>query len=121
MQPGEAHASRLTLVPFAGSNLIRFRGSRINGLSRCLRTRHSDKKSPVLQGAGKLNYALMLKNSSRASDVAVVVSALCQVEIKRQHDQLILQRKACGQRFANAGQRFLELQAVIVVDSILKI
>ena len=36
--------SRITLVPFAGISLIRFRGSRINGLSRCLRTRHSDKK-----------------------------------------------------------------------------
>ncbi|BCG11215.1 hypothetical protein M2371_004232 [Buttiauxella sp. BIGb0471] len=43
--------SRITLVPFAGINLIRFRGSRINGLSRCLtklNTRHSDKKKPVL-------------------------------------------------------------------------
>lgn len=40
--------SRITLVPFAGFNLIRFRGSRINGLSRCFRTRHSDKKKPVL-------------------------------------------------------------------------
>ena len=29
-----------TLVPFAGTNLIRFRGSRINGLSSC---EHSDK------------------------------------------------------------------------------
>ncbi|TDX10123.1 hypothetical protein EDF88_4896 [Buttiauxella sp. BIGb0552] len=27
--------SRITLVPFAGISLIRFRGSRINGLSRC--------------------------------------------------------------------------------------
>jgi len=31
-----------TLVPFAGSNLIRFRGSRINGLSPI---GHSDKKT----------------------------------------------------------------------------
>lgn len=44
--------SRITLVPFAGINLIRFRGSRINGLSRCLRTRHSDKKKPVLLRVG---------------------------------------------------------------------
>lgn len=44
--------SRITLVPFAGFNLIRFRGSRINGLSRCFRTRHSDKKKPVLLRIG---------------------------------------------------------------------
>ena len=35
---------RITLVPFAGLNLIRFRGSRINGLSPCfINTGHSDK------------------------------------------------------------------------------
>jgi len=37
-----------TLVPFAGSNLIRFRGSRINGLSPC---GHSDKMLFYAQNA----------------------------------------------------------------------
>jgi hypothetical protein len=39
----------ITLVPFAGINLIRFRGSRINGLSpRAIRrVGHSDKIGPL--------------------------------------------------------------------------
>ncbi|GAB7406204.1 hypothetical protein OUHCRE20_43140 [Enterobacter hormaechei subsp. steigerwaltii] len=43
---GGRYNSSVTLVPFAGINLIRFRGSRINGLSPCFHTGHSDKKNP---------------------------------------------------------------------------
>ncbi len=58
----------ITLVPFAGINPIRFRGSRINGLSLCAHkfrhndlfrktkhehARHSDKICPSLKRANK--------------------------------------------------------------------
>ena len=134
----------LALVPFAGSNLIRFRGSRINGLSRCFHTRHSDKNDslyfrlqvrwlalftplpsscnpnyfelPLNTGAVKINYALMAKNSSWTSHTALIICALFQIVIKRQDDQLIFQRKALCQCFADTGQRLLELDTVIVIN-----
>ncbi len=52
----------ITLVPFAGINPIRFRGSRINGLSLCARkfrktkyehARHSDKICPSVKRVNK--------------------------------------------------------------------
>lgn len=80
---------QFTLVPFAGISLIRFRGSRINGLSQL---RHSDKKLAPTNGALNVNYALTAQNSSRMFDAGGV---------KHQQNQLIFQHKARFQRLAD--------------------
>ncbi len=46
--------SRITLVPFAGISLIRFRGSRINGLSLLLKALRQDVTPRERGNAGNL-------------------------------------------------------------------
>lgn len=68
--------SRITLVPFAGISLIRFRGSRINGLSRCL-THSALRQEETRIATGRyVNYSLTAQNSSRACKVAGIVSTV---------------------------------------------
>lgn len=63
-----------------------------------------------------VNYALMAHNSSGRRDIVadVVFAAVGDGE----GDQVIFQRKARFQRFADVRQRLLELKVVIVIDGV---
>ncbi len=82
------HNSRITLVPFAGFNLIRFRGSRINGLSPVWALRQD--KAPDASGM-KVTYSLNGRNSSRTCQIAFIVGAALQIVIECQDNELIFQ------------------------------
>lgn len=68
--------SRITLVPFAGISLIRFRGSRINGLSRCLTHSALRQEETRITTGRYVNYSLTTQNSSRACQPAALISTV---------------------------------------------
>ncbi|BBS14362.1 hypothetical protein WP5W18C01_44560 [Klebsiella aerogenes] len=104
-QPGTGRCDQqFTLVPFAGISLIRFRGSRINGLSLFhfsvrVENRHSDKMKSLRRGIMYVNYSLTVHNSSGRRDIVANVVFLIVSDDQRQ--QLVLKREARLQRFAD--------------------
>lgn len=92
---------QFTLVPFAGISLIRFRGSRINGLSlfQCGKWALRQDDIPSQRGGMYVNYALMAHNSSGRRDIVanVVFSTVGDGE----GNQRIFQRKTGFQRFTD--------------------
>ena len=113
--------SRLTLVPFAGISLIRFRGSRINGLSLFhvslrMENRHSDKMKSLRRGIMYVNYALTVHNSSGRRNI--IAHVIAQVMGDSQGDQFIFQRETRLQRLADIRQRLLKFKIVIVIDGV---
>ena len=97
----DGRSLQFTLVPFAGISLIRFRGSRINGLSlfQCGKWALRQDDIPPLREGMYVNYSLIADNSSRRRDIVAdgVLSAVGDGE----GDEFILQRKAYFQRFAD--------------------
>lgn len=63
-----------------------------------------------------VNYSLTAHNSSSRRDI--VADAVFQVIGHGQGDQLIFKRKARFQGFADIRERLLELEVVIVIDSV---
>ena len=74
--------SRITLVPFAGISLIRFRGSRINGLSRCSIKHSALRQEETRIATGRyVNYSLTAQNSSRTCKAAGIVSTVIYIVV----------------------------------------
>ncbi len=84
---------QFTLVPFAGISLIRFRGSRINGLSlfhfsQRMENRHSDKMTSLRRGGMEVNYSLIAHNSSGRRNI--IAHVVAQIMRDGEGDQFIL-------------------------------
>ncbi len=81
----------ITLVPFAGTNLIRFRGSRMNGLSpRAVKTGWALRQDTA-PSRGELKH----KHSMRDDGVPSM--------IEHQPDQAVFEGEAHCQGFTHAG------------------
>ena len=119
---GDDANSSLTLVPFAGINLIRFRGSRINGLSLfhvSLHTGHSRQEEiPLRRGIMYVNYSLTVKNSSGRRNI--IAGADIQVVVQHRAMSLSSSVNRSSSDFAKIRKRLLKLKIVIVIDGVLE-